>query len=63
MLYNKLYNYVIKALYFLHLCIIRNAGVRCSSHLSGTDWDKANNTYIIEIAILFLGLTGKPITS
>gem|GEM_PF-1919687 len=28
-----------------------------------TDCDKANNTYIIEITILFLGLTGKPITS
>jgi hypothetical protein len=36
LLYNKLYNYDHLALFYVDLCNIRNAGVRCSSHLSGT---------------------------
>jgi len=36
MLYNKLYNYVIKALLLSGLCIIRNAGVVGSNPIGGT---------------------------
>ena len=35
-LYNKLYNYVIKALLLCGLCIIRNAGVVGSNPIGGT---------------------------
>ncbi len=55
-LYNKLYNYVIKALVLLHLCIIRNAGVVGSNPIGGTIFQSITRTPGPAVSTMIIGL-------